>query len=84
MRIDVILSQWPSKSKKRPVNYNYWQVQWVKKGSLFKKEHCNKRGSLRFKLENSYLRKGYMKSEGFMQKSMQACFVDGRMAKVPT
>lgn len=27
-----------------------------------------------------------MKSEGFiqMQKSMQACFVDGRMAKVPT
>lgn len=85
MRINVILSQGPSKSKKkRPVNYNYWQVQWEKKAHYLRKNTVIRKGSLRFKLEN--LRKENIKSEGFiqMQKSMQACFVDGRMANVPT
>lgn len=55
-----------------------------KKAHYLRKNTVIREGSLRFKLENSYLGKGYMKSEGFMQKSMQACFVDGRMAKAPT
>lgn len=65
MRINVILSQGPSKSKKKDQLIIITdKCSERKKAHYLRKNTVIRKGSLRFKLEN--LRKENMKSEGFI------------------